>query len=180
MSGTEGYGGIFLVGRPFEFNLKCLVISFAAAGIYMLPRYSAKHTMFMVAFIFVIVYIMISFYDYLYNCSAKMYSRGVSPTSIFKPQYRLPPFEVLNGEALAENQEKMYLRSVYFFHALGIAPLLLIGSWKAMRFHKKTYDGEKKPKDDRSYGFLPIIFGTGAVAMFYHLMRIRYPRDVWP
>lgn len=176
----EGYGGIYLTGKPFEFNLKCLVISFAAAGIYMLPRYGAQGTMFMVAFIFVIVYIMISFYDYLYDCSAKMYSRGISPSSIFKPQYRLRPQEIPEGEELAENQEKMYLRSVYFFHALGVAPLLLIGSWKAINKQKNCYDETDKKKEDRSYGYLPIMFGAGAVAAFYHLMRIKYPRDVWP
>lgn len=178
MADIESYGGIYLVGKPFEFNLKCLVISLAAACIYMLPRYSAPGTMFMVAFIFVIVYIMISFYDYLYDCSSKMYSRGISPTSIFKPQYRLRPDELPEGESRAENQEKMYLRSVYFFHALGVAPLLLIGSWHAMR--KQRNCNSDKKNEHGGYGYLPIIFGTGAVAAFYHLMRIAYPRDVWP
>lgn len=172
----EGYQGIFLVGQPFRFNIKCLVISFAAACIYMLPRYVDKpeKNMFMIAFIFFIVYIMISFYDYLYNCDARMFSHRESPTSIFKPQYRKPPPEIQPGQKYAENQEKAYLRSVYFFHVLIVTPLLLYGSGKAIIDSKK-----EKGIDKKGSGVMPVIFGMSTLALFYHTLRIFYPRDVW-
>ena len=153
----EGYGGIWLTGKPFEFNTKCLVISIAAAGIYMLPRFSAAGNVAMIAFIMVIVYIMISIYDYLYNCDARMYSRGISATGIFKPQYR--DTKAPEGVKLAADQERMYLRSVYVVHAAIIAPILI-------------YAGVKK-----DVGMLPVVAGLGALAGFYHTIRIFYPRQ---
>lgn len=162
----EGYGGIWVTGRPFALNIKCVVIGIMAAGVYMLPRFSAKGNMFMIAFIFAITYILISFYDYLYNCTPHMYSRGLSATGIFKPQYtgtEAPPPE---GEEYSD-QDKAYLRSVYWAHAAVIAPIFLYGSWRAIRMAKKH-------KEETS--FYPVMFGLASLAMFYHVIRIFYPR----
>lgn len=167
---TEGYGGIWLTGKPFQVNVKCIVIGIMAAGIYMLPRFTVAGNIFMMAFIFVITYILISLYDYMYKCDAHMFSRGISPSAIFKPQYRGAAAEPPPGEEYDANQDKAYLRSVYWAHSAIIAPIFLYGSYEAMRREKK--------RGGNNYSVWPVTFGIAMLAAFYHVIRIFYPRDV--
>jgi hypothetical protein len=164
---NEGYGGIWVTGKPFALNIKCVIIGIVAACIYMLPRFDTKGNLFMMAFIFAITYILISFYDYIYNCTPHMYSRGISVTGIFKPQYageEKPPPE---GEKY-DNQNKVYLRSVYWAHAAVIAPIFLYGSWSAIQ--------QEKTGTDKKNSIYPIMFGLSSLAIFYHIFRIIFPR----
>jgi hypothetical protein len=170
---TEGYGGTWVTGQPFKLNLKCVVIGILASCIYMLPRFSAQGNMFMMAFIFAITYILISIYDYWYNCTPYMYSRRPSFTGMFKPQYRHSDSEPPPGEDFATDQDKMYLRSVYWAHSLIIAPIFLYGSWSALH-DRKTILGDSPIK---SYSVYPIMFGMSMLAAFYHTIRIIYPRE---
>ena len=174
---SEGYGGIWVTGKPFQINLKCVVIGIMAACIYALPRFSAEGNLFMMAFIFAITYILISLYDYWYNCTPHMYSRGISPTAIFKPQYMNENIVPPPGEEFALDQNKMYMRSVYWAHAAIIAPIFLYGSWRALSDRKKGYERDNASKKGRDYSIYPIMFGLSMLAGFYHAIRIFYPRD---
>jgi hypothetical protein len=173
---NEGYGGIWVTGKPFQLNLKCIVIGIMASAIYALPKFSAKGNMFMMAFIFIITYVLISLYDYWYNCTPRLFSRGVSMSSILKPQYRQGDTPPPPGEQFELNQDQMYMRSVYWAHAAVIAPIFLYGSWNALSKRKKHYDNIGS--SNRDYGVLPIMFGLSMVASFYHTIRILYPRSV--
>ncbi len=179
VDGREGYGGIWINGRPFQFNAKCVVIGLAVASIYALPRFSADGNLFMMAFLFCLTYIAISWYDVLYHCTPHMYSGPFSITGIFKHQYRTgdtqspPP-----GKTLAPNQEKAYLHSVYFAHAAVIAPIVMICAAVALKQRKDIFDEKSVPAKMRSYGIFPVAFGLGALAFFYHTARFIWPREV--
>ena len=173
----EGYGGIWLTGKPFVINTKCIIIGIMAAGIYALPRFTLKGNLFMMAFIFVITYILISLYDHMYNCDAHMFSMGISPTSIFKPQRRGTAREPPHGERVAVDQERMYMRTVSWTHAIIIAPIFLYGAWDAIRRNKKIYDNDNTPQQHRNYSVWPVAFGISMLALFYHVIRIFYPRN---
>lgn len=187
----EGYGGIWINNKPFVLNTKCIVIGLAAAAIYALPRFSAIGNLFMMAFLFCITYIAISWYDVLYSCDANLFSSRHSITGIFKPQLRtpagseppdsskhiglaLPP----KGMAASPNQEAAYLRSVYFAHSTIIAPLVMLCAGLAMKCQYDIFEAANIPKNQRSYSIFPVVFGLGALAFFYHAMRMVWPRQV--
>jgi hypothetical protein len=175
---TESYGGRWVTGKPFQINLKCVVIGIIAACIYALPRFSAEGNLFMMAFIFAITYILISLYDYWYNCDAHLYSRGISPTGIFKPQNSGKHTKPMHGEEFALDQNLMYSRSVYWAHASIIAPIFLYGSWRALSDRKDAFQKANAPSKNRNYSVFPVMFGLSMLAGFYHVMRIFYPRDM--
>lgn len=172
----EGYGGIWLTGKPFYFNLKCLVIGLIAACIYALPKQAGLGNIYMMALIFSLSYIGLSIYDNIYNCEAHMLSGSLSINSIFKPQNvrerELPP-----GVALAQDQEKAYRQAVYLTHLAVLAPLIIISSGIAIQAQKREFNRLGTPSDSRSYGIHPVVLGLGFLAFFYHSARIFYPRD---
>lgn len=86
-------GGIF-PGKPFEFNLKCIVFTAALAGGYWwLPRRNA----WVLGLLLWLPYITMAWYDYAYDCRNKM-----QPTIVpfgrflflpFKPAYYKARYE---------------------------------------------------------------------------------------
>jgi hypothetical protein len=155
-------GGIF-TDRPFEANPKCLVIAAIACLLYWLT--ACERNVFLLPVIFVVVYILIAVYDYRYNCSAKMYSGryGIQSIadSLFKPQRTDDGDE--NPNLLDEKaQREHYQRTIYLFHALIIAPLLIYVGYKGVK------------ADPRSFGALLTI---GSLAFIYHSIRFFIPRD---
>ena len=65
---------------------------------------------------------------------------------------------------LVANQEKAYLKKVYFFHALVIAPLLIYIGFTGQKTNPSLFGA---------------LGGLGVVAMIYHGMRLKFPREVW-
>jgi hypothetical protein len=157
------YGGIF-TDRPFEFNLKCIVISlFLGLAYWFTPT---KNSIVLVM-ILIMSYLAISWYDHVYGCSPRMKSGQYTPRSIFKAQERDP-----EEMALVPPPEYTYLRLVYAFHLIVVAPLVLYCGIKGY---------EWTPKEDTfsKYMFSTLI-SVGVLAAMYHSFRLVYPRQITP
>jgi hypothetical protein len=152
------YGGIF-TERPFEFNLKCIVISLFLAVAYWV---SPKQNMVVLILILFASYFAISIYDHLYNCEARMKSGQYSPRSIFKPQHRIPDSRVPPAEYT-------YLRAVYLFHLVIAAPLIIYCGYKGRLMAKEHKEWQ-----------LPFsgLLSAGILATLYHSTRLVFPRQV--
>lgn len=157
-------GGLFL-DRPFRANIKCVWF----AIIMMLYYYYATETpnTWILPVIAVVSYVALAWYDYVYSCSDTLYPGGLfNWTAIFKPEpttHELDMPGTNNGNAgLADDQRSAFLRAVYIFHALIIAPFLIyIGYYGASA-------------DPRSFG---VLLALGALALLYHGVRIFVPRQ---
>lgn len=156
------YGGIF-TNRPFEFNLKCIVISLFLGLAYWISPH--KNSIVLVL-ILIMSYLAISWYDHLYDCSPKMKSGQFTPRSIFKYQDRDP-----KNMRNVPPPEYTYLRLVYVFHLFIVAPLMLYCGVK----------GYKLTKDEpfALYMFSTLI-GVGVLAKLYHGFRLIHPRQITP
>lgn len=179
-------GGIF-IDRPFSPNIKCIIFALLMLFIYVyLPR--GKNPLVM-AIIFILAYISMAWYDYMYDCADFMYSAssGANPSALFKPQRRVknrntdpkdPENEVelnkkfkgffreknIHKARLVENQEEVYLKGVYLFHAIVIGPLLIYAGAKGVNAHPNTWGG---------------LLGLGALSQLYHTGRYFYPRKTY-
>lgn len=153
------YGGMF-TDRPFEFNLKCIVISLFLGVAYWL---SPKKNMIVLMIILIGSYIAISWYDYVYDCNPRMESGYLNPRTIFKNI----PTATHSGSYPGNSEEAAYLRLVYLFHLFIAAPLML--------YTGKV--GHEQFKDDsvKSLAFSSL-FSMGALAFMYHGYRVFYPR----
>jgi hypothetical protein len=77
-------GGIF-PGRPFAWNIKCIIFTIAiASGYWYLP---AKNT-FVLTFLLWLPYVSLAWYDYSYDCKDKM-----MPTIVPYGRYLFLPFK---------------------------------------------------------------------------------------
>lgn len=149
-------GGIF-TDRPFSPNIKCILFGLSVS---LLHVYLPRDNLLVIALIFVIAYVAMAWYDAMYDCSDKMLSGKWSSTGIFKPQYRFPHKQ----SVLVSNQEKQYLKKVYLFHALWVAPLLIyVGAKGAMA-------------NPNAFG---ATLALGIMAGLYHSFRLYLPREVW-
>ena len=159
-------GGIF-TGRPFFFNLKCIVFSFYSSLLFYA---GGSRNPLLITLIFVIAYVILAWYDWAYECKDFMYT-GTGPgfdfSPLFKPQHRDRDRNIEDDtetKELVADQEKAYLNKVYFFHAFIIAPLLV-------------YIGYNGPTSRPGvWGF---VGGLGGLAFIYHGFRLGYPREVW-
>lgn len=156
------YGGIF-TNRPFEFNLKCIVISLFLGLAYWL---SPQQNPVVLVLILIMSYLAISWYDYLYDCSPRMNSGQFTPRSIFKHQDRDP-----KNMRNVPPPEYTYLRLVYVFHLFIVAPLMLYCGVKGYTMTQK--------EPFTLYMFSTLI-GTGVLATLYHGFRLFIPRQVTP
>ena len=153
------YGGIF-TDRPFEFNMKCIAISlFLSVGYWLVP---AKNIIVLIT-ILIMSYLAISWYDYLYDCTPRMKSGQATPRSIFKPQERDP-------SETGHPAEYTYLRIVYGFHLLIIAPLVLYCG--SVGYMKTSAEGGVN-----KFMFATLI-SVGILATLYHGFRLISPREV--
>lgn len=155
-------GGIY-ISQPFSPNIKCIVFSIAMMAFYLFSP--CKKNKYLLLPIFIISYILLAWYDYLYSCDVKMYtgSKGIIGVldSPFKPQ-RLDDTKTYDKDIyLVPNQEGEYLKRIYLFHLIAVAPLLIYIGLKG----KKT--------NEKLFGVLLIL---GVVAFTYHGMRFFYPR----
>ena len=103
-----------------------------------------------------------AWYDYKYKCDEKMYSgsKSLGANSIFKPQRRdETPDE---GKKILPNQEQEYLKRVYIFHIVAVAPLLLYIGIKGEKVNPKLF---------------PVLASLGGMAGLYHGLRLMYPRQ---
>jgi hypothetical protein len=76
-------GGLF--GRPFEFNLKCIIFTALLAGGYW---YLPHKNIYILFFLLWFPYIAMAWYDYAYNCQFKL-----GPTAVPLGRYIWLPFK---------------------------------------------------------------------------------------
>ena len=162
----ENYGGIF-TNKPFELNPTCIIFGFILMLFYWVI--SSEKNPFMLPFLFIIAYIAMAWYDWLYNCSVKMYTgRGaISPIgiidSVFKPQRRSETQIHERDQELLPNQEQVYLKTVYLFHLIAVMPLLAYIGWNGAASDKRVF---------------PIILGISILVGLYHGFRLFFvPRE---
>ena len=152
-------GGIF-TDKPFELNMKCVIISMVLCLAYwFLPH----RNVYLIPVIFVLSYIAIAVYDHLYDCNTSLKTGKYGPQgivdSIFKPQYVSDP---LPGALDAAHQKSRYLRNVYLFHVFVVAPLLLYIGVNGVRSNPQLF---------------PVLFILGSLALIYHSIRLFKPRE---
>ena len=155
-------GGIF-VDQPYHPNPKCLLFSAAVMALYWFSP--AKKNKFLMPIIFTVSYIAMAWYDYKYNCDTIMYSgNAIGPNtvdSIFKPQRR-DDKKTEKKKNLSTDQEAEYLKRVYLFHVIAVAPLLIYVGYKGIDVNPKLY---------------PVVLSLGAMAGVYHGFRMFKPRQ---
>jgi len=155
-------GGIF-VDQPYHPNPKCLLFSAAVMALYWFSP--AKKNKFLMPIIFTVSYIAMAWYDYKYNCDTIMYSgNAIGPNtvdSIFKPQRR-DDNKTEKKKNLSTDQEAEYLKRVYLFHVIAVAPLLIYVGYKGIDVNPKLY---------------PVVLSLGAMAGVYHGFRMFKPRQ---
>ena len=128
-------GGIF-VDQPFHLNPKCLLFSAIIMALYWVSP--AKKNVYLLPVIFILSYVGMAWYDYKYNCD-QMYSgsKTLGINSVFKPQRR--DEEPSKDKKISSNQEKEYLKRVYLFHVIAVAPLLLYVGYKGKYTNPKVF-----------------------------------------
>ncbi len=156
-----------------QFNTKCIIFGIGLMVFYWyVPR---DKNPLLLPVIFTIGYVLMGWYDSLYDCKARLYSGSRSwgaaiLDSTFKPQYRehserelseskvvdLPP-----NKRLVSDQEVVYRRFMYLFHLLVVTPLFVYIGWTGKQTHKF---------------FFQTLFGFSLLGLGYHTMRIFNPR----
>ena len=118
---------------------------------------------FMLPVLFLVTYIAIAWYDYLYNCSLKLYS-GTYPISISTLDAWAKPQRCFEESPnLVKEQELVYKKKIYALHSIFIAPFLFyIG-----------YYGKKSNNNIWS-----VVGTVSFIALLYHGLRIIYPREI--
>jgi hypothetical protein len=151
-------------------NIKCIIFSTIMMGMYYVSsKYgNGNINRYLMPIIFVTAYIAMGWYDYLYNCDERLYSGSTGVlamfSSIFKPQYRKSKSKKVESKKveLVDDQEEVYMRYVYFFHIIAIAPLLIYVGYKGKKVNKDIF---------------PVILSFGVGALVYHGFRLVSPRE---
>jgi UDP-N-acetylmuramyl pentapeptide phosphotransferase/UDP-N-acetylglucosamine-1-phosphate transferase len=64
-------GGLF--GTPLYLNIKCIIFGFVLVSVYWLPHPKYIQHQYITSFLLVMAgYVMLAWYDYLYDCTDKM------------------------------------------------------------------------------------------------------------
>lgn len=153
--------GIY-VTSPFHPNPKCMFFGFGLMMMYWFLPYRNKYIL---PFIFIVAYIAMAWYDYIFDCDRKLYSGSSFGVNTFdswgKPQNRKYDINHPLDAAYVSDQEQIYRRNIYMFHAFGVAPFLM-------------YVGYKGVKNDPN--IFTAVFTLGVIAEIYHLFRVFNPR----
>lgn len=152
-------GGIF-TPQAFHPNPKCIYISLALAFSYwILPKKNI--TIFFM--ILIITYIVISWYDYLYDCDPMLSgSSGLSFQSLFKPR-QSKKINTVRDEVLDEDKQAyIYLKTVYIFHLIVVAPYLIYTG----------YRGNALSYEKSDIFIFSMLIGMGSLAGLYHGLRL--------
>lgn len=161
---SQKRSGIYTT-NTFEFNLKCVIFGIVMILFYWISTLSEKPNYLFFPLIFIVAYIAMAWYDYMYDCSKKLLSGNIGITSpldsIFKPQYRNINIENVNA---SPNQEQIYRRNIYIFHAFIAMPLIMFVSYQAYQ-------------NDTRYRFIySTVFAIALLGFLYHFMRLFFPR----
>ena len=95
-------GGIF-PGRPFSWNIKCIIFTLVIAGGYW---YLPPRNLWVLVFLLWLPYVALAWYDYSYNCQDKMmptlFPFGRYVFLPFKPDGYKQEFNKLSPEQISQ------------------------------------------------------------------------------
>ena len=131
-------GGLF--GRPFEFNVKCIVFSMICMALFLYkPNINSQYVLYMTLFIiFVIAYVAMAWYDYYFNCDIVPLKRGkYSLTGKMKPPAHVPEKQEQTEDSNLDRKRSHYI--IYAVHLLFIVPLLTYIAVYKGKINKLTY-----------------------------------------
>lgn len=117
-------GGIF-PGKPFTFNIKCIIFSLIIMAIFLYkPTFTSKWMLGLTLFIiFVIAYVAMAWYDWAFDCSLLPLERGsMSFTGLFKPPAHQPEKQIKGVKNASDLNLHIYM--IYLAHLLFFAPLI--------------------------------------------------------
>ena len=115
-------GGLF--GRPFTFNIKCIIFSLLIMAIFLYkPTFSSNYTLYGVLWIiFVIAYVAMAWYDYFYDCRILPLRQGeYSWMRRIKPPSHIPTKQ---KDKIYDEDKTIHRKLIYASHILFIVPLL--------------------------------------------------------
>ena len=102
-------------------------------------------------------------YDFKYNCDSLLIGSG--NTTIFKPEpttmKHLPKHNVDPTVIISKDQEMSFLRQVYFFHVVIIAPILIYVGMQGVKSDSRVF---------------ALVLALGILALLYHGGRLLVPR----
>ena len=121
-------GGIF-PGRPFQFNIKCIIFTIIIAGGYW---YLPRKNLYILLFLLWLPYIALAWYDYSYDCRDKM-----MPTLFPFGRYIFLPFKPSGYKAEFNKMPKEQIEMMdYVDHLTGWTILILIIAGGAFYYYK--------------------------------------------
>ena len=151
-------GGLF--GRPFAFNIKCIIFSLIIISIFFFkPNIKNNYIAYGISFLlFVVSYVAMAWYDSMYNCDILPLKKGSSSFQRF-----LKPTSHTNrkqDEHLETSYEKsLKYKLIYIAHILFIVPLL----------GYVVYYGKKTPKN-----VFVVVGVLTAFTLVYHGAHLMY------
>lgn len=115
-------GGLF--GKPFAFNIKCIIFSLIAMALFLFkPTFANNYTLYGALFlVFVLAYVAMAWYDAFFDCRILPLKKGdKSLTGLFKPSAHIPEKQE-KWSCEEDKSKKMIL--IYLAHILFIVPLI--------------------------------------------------------
>ena len=145
-------GGLF--GRPFVFNVKCIIFAIMVMAIFLYkPSFRSSTSLYFTLFIiFVVSYVAMAWYDFFFDCSILPLKKGTaSLTGLFKPPSHRPKKQ----EGEVDHKHRLYL--IYFSHILLFAPLLIYVALRGKRCVAVAF---------------PILGALAVLTLLYHGMKL--------
>ena len=130
-------GGLF--GKPFAFNIKCIIFSFICMGLFLYkPTFSNNYVLYGTLFIiFVIAYVAMAWYDYFYDCRILPLRKGdFSWQSLIKPPVHQPEKQ---KDWSCEDDKSARKYIIYLFHIIIIVPLIAYIAIYRTKINKIVY-----------------------------------------
>ncbi len=116
-------GGLF--GRPFTFNVKCIIFSMICMALFLYkPNIKNQYVLYGVLFIiFTVAYVAMAWYDYYFNCDLlPLKKRKHSLQQYIKPPAHKPKKQIEHKVGAID--KKMHSILIYALHILFIVPIL--------------------------------------------------------
>jgi hypothetical protein len=115
-------GGLF--GKPFAFNIKCIIFSLLCMALFLYkPTFATNYTLYGTLFIiFTIAYVAMAWYDYFFDCRILPLRKGeFSLQQYLKPPAHQPQKQV---QWDGDEDKNSLLVLIYLSHILFIVPLI--------------------------------------------------------
>jgi len=116
-------GGLF--GRPFTFNVKCIIFSMICMALFLYkPNIRNQYVLYGVLFvIFTVAYVAMAWYDYYFNCDLlPLQNVEFSLQQYIKPPPHKPIKQIEHKDEVVDKRMRRVL--IYAAHILFIVPML--------------------------------------------------------